>query len=115
MAAFTSVVSGAHAADSLANLLNGRPMRPLSFAYVGLGIALGRKDAVGLNTYPYGLPNTFPMFTGRLAASVREFFVHFLLASERLERIHPGVFAWLGAPKARASAEPSTEQKSVAA
>jgi hypothetical protein len=113
MAAFTSVVSGAHAADSLANLLNGRPMRPLSFAYVGLGIALGRKDAVGLNTYPYGLPNTFPMFTGRLAANVREFFVHFLAASQSLERIHPGTFSWLGAPKPHTSAQ--SEKKSVAA
>jgi NADH dehydrogenase FAD-containing subunit len=113
MAAFTSMVSGAHAADSLANLLNGRPMRPLSFAYVGLGIALGRKDAVGLNTYPYGLPNTFPMFTGRLAANVREFFVHFLAASESLERIHPGTFYWLGAPASHTSAQP--EKTSVAA
>ena len=111
MAAFTSMVSGAHAADSLANLLHGRPMRPLSFAYVGLGIALGRKDAVGLNTYPYGLPNTLPMFTGRLAASVREFFVHFLAASESLERIHPGTFYWLGAPKPHTSAQ--SEKTSV--
>jgi NADH dehydrogenase FAD-containing subunit len=113
MAAFTSMVSGAHAADSLANLLNGRPMRPLSFAYVGLGIALGRKDAVGLNTYPYGLPNSFPMFTGRLAANVREFFVHFLAASESLERVHPGTFSWLGAPKPHTSAQ--SEKTSVTA
>jgi NADH dehydrogenase FAD-containing subunit len=113
MAAFTSMVSGAHAADSLADLLNGRPMRSLSFAYVGLGIALGRKDAVGLNTYPYGVPNSFPMFTGRLAANVREFFVHFLTASESLERIHPGAFYWLGAPKPHTSAQ--SEKTSAAA
>jgi hypothetical protein len=113
MAAFTSMVSGAHAADTLASLLKGRPMRPLSFAYVGLGIALGRKDAVGLNTYPHGMPNDFPMLTGSIAASVREFFVHFLAASERLERIHPGMFTWLGAPKHRANVQ--SEETPVAA
>jgi hypothetical protein len=107
------MVSGAHAADSLANQLDGRAMRPLSFAYVGLGIALGRNDAVGLNTYPYGWPNNFPMFTGRVAANVREFFVHFLATSESLERIHPGAFYWLGAPKPRPSVQ--SEKTSVAA
>ena len=95
MAAFTATAMGAHAADTLANLLKGKPLRPFGFAYVGLGIALGRHDAVGFNTYPFGNPRS-PMFTGGLAVQVREFFVNFLATLPTYERMLPGFFFWLG-------------------
>jgi NADH dehydrogenase len=95
MAAFTATAMGAHAADNLASLVNGKPLRPFGFAYVGLGIALGRHDAVGFNTYPYGSPRS-PMFTGWLAVQVREFFVNFLATLPTYERLMPGFFFWLG-------------------
>ena len=101
MGAFTAMVTGAYAADALAKLVHNRDSRPLSFSYVGLGIALGRQDAIGINTYPYGEPNSFPMLTGRVAATVRETFVKYLNTAARLERLRPGLFVWMGAPKKR--------------
>jgi NADH:quinone reductase (non-electrogenic) len=101
MGAFTATVTGAHAADVLAKRIQNRELRPLSFSYVGLGVALGRHDAIGINTYPYGAPNRFPLLTGRLAASVRETFVNYLNSAARLERLRPGLFSWIGAPKKR--------------
>jgi NADH dehydrogenase FAD-containing subunit len=95
MAAFSAVAMGAHAADCLANLLNEKPLRPFGFAHVGLGIALGRHDAVGFNTYPYGQPR-MPMFTGWLGVTIREFFVNFLASLPTYERLMPGFFFWLG-------------------
>ena len=103
MAAFTALTMGAHAADCLANVLNGKPLRPFGFAYVGIGIALGRHDAVGFNTYPYGTAH-WPMLTGRLGVWVREFFVNFLGNTPTIERMMPGAFFWLG--KARTTASP---------
>ncbi len=41
MAAYTAAITGAHAADSLYNAITGRPQKPLNFAYLGQGIALG--------------------------------------------------------------------------
>jgi NADH dehydrogenase FAD-containing subunit len=101
MAAFTAVVSGAHAADVLASLIKQREPRPLSFAYAGLGIALGRHDAIGINTYPYGEANGFPMLTGGPAASIRELFVRLLANCARFERLRPGLFIWVGAPRTK--------------
>lgn len=95
MAAFSAVAMGAHAADSLANLLSDKPLRPFGFAHVGLGIALGRHDAVGFNTYPYGQPR-MPVFTGWLGVHIREFFVDFLASLPTYERLMPGFFFWLG-------------------
>ena len=42
MVAFRAVAMGAHGADCLANLLNGKLLRPFGFAHVGLGIATRR-------------------------------------------------------------------------
>jgi len=95
MAAFSAVAMGAHAADCLANLLYEKPLRPFGFAHVGLGIALGRHDAVGFNTYPYGQPR-MPVFTGWLGVHIREFFVNFLASLPMYERLQPGFFFWLG-------------------
>ena len=99
MAAFTAMVSGAHVADVLARLVEQKEPRPLSFAYAGLGVALGRHDAIGLNTYPYDKPNGFPMLTGRLASTVREAFVRYLANAARFERLRPGLFVWVGLPR----------------
>ncbi|WP_280269624.1 NAD(P)/FAD-dependent oxidoreductase [Nocardia wallacei] len=42
----TAGPQGAHAADTLARIIKGRKPKPYSMGYVGVGVSLGRKDAV---------------------------------------------------------------------
>lgn len=103
MSGFTASITGAHAADCVANVLSGRTPKPLSFAYVGQGIALGRKDVIGFSTYPYGTAHS-PMFTGWVGVRVREFFVNFLGSAAILERRFP--FYWLGKGRYKTWSQP---------
>jgi len=48
---------------------SGKTPRPLNFAYIGQGIALGRHNAIGFNNYPDDKPNP-PYFTGWLVRIV---------------------------------------------
>jgi NADH dehydrogenase FAD-containing subunit len=102
MSAFTAAVTGAHAADCLSAVLRGKQPRPLSFAYAGQGIALGRHDAIGFNTYPADTPNR-PYLTGWLGYQMREFFVRYLAGAASRERRLPGIFVWLGKGRYAAS------------
>jgi hypothetical protein len=95
MSAFTACILGAHGADSLSAAIAGRTPKPLSFAYVGQGIALGHNNAVGFNSYPDDRARS-PIFTGRLAYLIREGFVRYLAATPELERRWPGSFVWIG-------------------
>jgi NADH dehydrogenase FAD-containing subunit len=95
MSAFTASILGAHGADSLTAAIAGRAPRPLSFAYVGQGIALGRNNAIGFNSYPDDQAKR-PYFTGRLAYHIREGFARYLAAVPQLERRWPGSFVWIG-------------------
>src|SRR2546428_8237647 len=63
MSAVTATIMGAHGADCLSAVLRGKTPRPLSFAYLGQGIALGRHNAIGFNNYPDDKPYP-PYFTG---------------------------------------------------
>ncbi len=102
MSAFTAVIMGAHGADSLAATLRGKRPKPLSFAYFGQGIALGRGNAIGFNNYPDDVPNA-PIFTGKLAYQTRELAVRILGSLPRVERRHPGLFVWGGKGRYAAS------------
>jgi NADH:quinone reductase (non-electrogenic) len=95
MAALTSIIMGAHGADSLSALLHGKTPQPFSFAYLGQGIALGRHDAIGLNNYPDDKPRP-PYFTGRLGYEGRELFVRLLADLPNIEKRLPGATIWLG-------------------
>src|SRR5512135_222823 len=95
MAALTAVITGAHAADCLSNAINGKPQKPLNFAYIGQGIALGRHEAVGFNNFPDDEPKE-PIFTGRLGFYGREFFVDVLARLPDIERRLPGLHFWPG-------------------
>src|SRR5258708_25072278 len=91
MSAVTAAIMGAHGADSLSAVLHGKAPRPLSFAYLGQGIALGRHNAIGFNNYPDDKPYP-PYFTGWLGYLIREGFVRYLaIATQR-----PGIFVWVG-------------------
>ena len=91
MSAVTATIMGAHGADCLSAVLHGKTPRPLSFAYLGQGIALGRQNAIGFNNYPDDKPVP-PYFTGRLGYLIREGFVRYLAAATQ----RPGIFVWLG-------------------
>lgn len=95
MSAVTATILAAHGADSLVAALRGRAPKPLSFAYLGQGIALGRHNAIGFNNYPADRPVP-PYFTGRLGYQVRELFVQYLAAAPALEWRFPGSFVWFG-------------------
>jgi NADH:quinone reductase (non-electrogenic) len=100
MAALTAAITGAHAADCLSNAINGRPQKPLNFAYLGQGIALGRHEAVGFNNFPDDKPK-WPIFTGWLGVRGREFFVDLLARLPGIERRLPGLRFWLGRGKVK--------------
>ena len=91
MSAVTATSMGAHGADCLSAVLRGKTPRPLSFAYLGQGIALGRHNAIGFNNYPDDKPYP-PYFTGLLGYLIREGFVRYLATATQ----RPGIFVWLG-------------------
>ena len=91
MSAVTATIMGAHGADSLSAVLQGKEPKPLSFAYIGQGIALGRHNAIGFNNYPDDKPVP-PYFTGRLGYLIREGFVRYLATATQ----RPGIFVWVG-------------------
>jgi NADH dehydrogenase len=95
MSAYTAVITGAHAADCLAAAVRGQQPKPLSFAYAGQGIALGRQHGIGFGKTPDDQPKA-PYFTGRAGYEIREFFVRLLMSLPNLERRIPGFFYWPG-------------------
>ncbi|HEX6818106.1 MAG TPA: FAD-dependent oxidoreductase, partial [Ktedonobacterales bacterium] len=95
MSAATALILGAHGADCLAAVVWGKKPKPLSFAYAGQGIALGRGNGIGFNSYPDDVPNR-PYFTGRLAYWTRELGARYLANLPQFERRLPGFFVWPG-------------------
>ena len=93
MAAYTAAITGAHAADCLYNAILHRPQRPLNFAYLGQGIALGRHDSVDFNNFPDDTPK-WPTLTGEFGVVGREFFVDLLANLPAIERRLPGLHFW---------------------
>jgi len=91
MSAVTATIMGAHGADCLSAALRGKTPRPLSFAHLGQGIALGRHNAIGFNNYPDDKPYP-PYFTGWLGYLIREGFVRYLATATQ----RPEIFVWLG-------------------
>ncbi len=95
MSAYASAIMGAHGADCVAAEILHKPPQPFSFAYLGQGIALGRRDAIGLNNFPDDKPHR-PYFTRRLGYEGREFFVRLLADLPAIEKRLPGATVWLG-------------------
>ena len=93
MAAYTAAITGAHAADCLYNAIMNRPQKPLNFAYLGQGIALGRHDSVDFNNFPDDTPK-WPTLTGEFGVVGREFFVNLLADLPAIERRLPGLHFW---------------------
>jgi len=94
MAAYTATITGAFAADCLYNAIHDIQQQPLSFAYLGQGIALGQYDAVAFNNFPDD-KSKWPTLTGEAAVYGREFFVNLLGNFPNIERHFPGLHFWL--------------------
>lgn len=101
MSLYNAVFMGAYVADAVAADLAGRQHHPFTFAYIAMGISLGR--AQGLVQYlqpstdkPYNL-----IVTGRLAILFKDFFTNFALWAIHLQRRAPGLFYWFGKGKWR--------------
>lgn len=109
MSAVTALIMGAHGADCLAAVLRGKQPEPLSFAYFGQGIALGRGDGIGFNSYPDDVPNR-PYFTGRLAYQTRDLGARYLASLARTEWRRPGFFFWPGKGRYAAAQRRRTAQ-----
>ena len=104
MSAATALIMGAHGADCLRAVVRGHAPRPLSFAYQGQCIALGRHEAIGFNNYPADRAHQ-PYFTGRLGYAVRELVERYLVATIQIERRCPARFSgWARAATPRPSA-----------
>jgi NADH dehydrogenase len=95
MSAFVALVTGAHTADNLSAQVKGRPQKPFSYSTYGQGIALGEGQGIGFATLPNDLP-VGPLYKGKLGASIRNFFVWFLVLTFAIERRIPGFLFWLG-------------------
>jgi hypothetical protein len=85
----------AHAADCLSVMLTGSTPKPLSFAYLAQGIALGRHHAIFFPLSPDDRPRP-PYITGRLGSLVRTAAVNFVVTATMSQRRFPGLFVWLG-------------------
>lgn len=114
MSAFTALVTGRHVAESLSAILRRQQPNPLSFAYYGQAIGLGRHDAIFFTIYPADKARP-PYLTGWLGHRLREFFVNFALALPRMER-RPGLLYVMGqgryaATKRRLSRLKQNEQR----
>jgi NADH dehydrogenase FAD-containing subunit len=64
--------TGAHAADTIARRLRGRPGKPFRFGYIHQPVCLGRHDAVIQFTHPNDTPRRWYL-RGRLAVAYKEF------------------------------------------
>lgn len=95
MSLLAALVSGAQAADNIVADIKGKAAQPLSFAWYGQAIALGPEDAVGFATYPADLP-IGPVYRGKTAVTLRNFFVWLLTAVLEGERRFPGFLFWNG-------------------
>jgi NADH dehydrogenase FAD-containing subunit len=95
MSLFTALVTAAHTADNLVNLIKGKDQRTFGFSTYGQGIAIGHSNAVGFNSFPNDKP-VGPILTGRVGLTIRNFFVWLILRLLTVERKFPGFFFWPG-------------------
>jgi NADH dehydrogenase FAD-containing subunit len=95
MSAYSALIMGAHGADCLSALLQGQTPRPLSFVYMGQGIALGRRNAIGFAKSADDQAHP-PYFTGLAGYQIRKLLLPVLTSLPAIERRWPGFFFWTG-------------------
>lgn len=102
MSVLFALTSGAHAADVILAEYRGKPARSLNFATYGQAIQVGQA-AVGFGSFP-GDRQIGPVYTGRAAWHLRNFFVSVLFELVKWEKRFPGFPFWLPRPGVRTRA-----------
>lgn len=104
MSAFTALIMGAYGADSLSADLLGKEIKPFNFAYLGQGIALGRKNAIGFGSSADDIPHA-PFFKGRSGYIIRGSLLRYFGILFDIERVFPGAFWWVGKERSQGKAQ----------
>ena len=91
--------AGAHAADAVARMIEGREPEPFDFGYIAKSVSLGRRDAIVQWLDRTDRPR-HNVLTGRPAVVVKELATRAAVRSIAIERRMPGATRWLsgGAP-----------------
>jgi NADH dehydrogenase FAD-containing subunit len=89
----TAMPQGAHAADTLARMIEGREPKPYSMGYAGQGVSLGRRDGL-LQAARRDDSVRRLYFAGRAAAVGKERVCRYALFGART-----ATYAWLPGPK----------------
>lgn len=93
MACASAMPLGAHAADQVARLLTGAPLKPFRFGYMIQCISIGRRRGVVLFVNSDDQPSG-RVLRGRVAALVKEAICRFVIGALRVERLLAGSYAW---------------------
>ncbi|MFD9082747.1 NAD(P)/FAD-dependent oxidoreductase [Streptomyces erythrochromogenes] len=111
MACATAMPTGAHAAEAIDALAQGREPKPLRFRYLAQSISLGRHDGV---IQPVRTDDSAHrlVITGRPAARINEWINRYTLASLHAERRRPGTYRWAKPLRpARSAAVPAASSR----
>ncbi len=93
MACATAMPEGAHAADNLAALIKGQPLKPFRFGFAGRCISLGRHDGMLQWVNADDAPKE-SIVTGRLGALLKEMISRYPTFSLNWEYRFPGLYMW---------------------
>jgi NADH dehydrogenase FAD-containing subunit len=93
MACATALPQGAHAADNLAALLSGQPLKSFRFGFGGRCISLGRHDGMVQMVNTDDSPRE-QIITGRAGALVKELICRYTVYSLIWTRYLPGIYWW---------------------
>jgi NADH dehydrogenase len=95
MGCASAMPMGAHAADQIVRLFEGRPLQPYHFQYLLQCISVGRRRGViafvDADDRPSGR-----VLAGRRGALLKELVCRFVIGALRLERLMAGLYAWPG-------------------
>ncbi len=100
----TAEPTAAQASDNLAARLNGRPERPMGFAYVFHCISLGRSSGLVQWANLDGTPKERIM-TGRMAVFIKEMICRLAWVSIPAQKYFPQLLLWRGKKNSSAAAE----------
>jgi len=95
MGCVTAMPLGAHAADVVTDLVDGRPPRGFRFGFPGQCVSLGRRRGLIVRTDRADRANG-RVVGGRVAAMIKECICRWVIGMIRLERRFAGVYAWIG-------------------